>query len=288
MKNIQIKKLKLKKPFLIAEIGINHNGSIKLAKKMIDLAKNIGFDAVKFQKRNPDISTPEKQKNISRNTPWGEMSYLNYKKKIEFGLKEFREIDRYCKKNKILWFASAWDIESQKFLKKFNIKFNKVASAMLTNLKLIDEIAKEKKTTFISTGMSTLTDIKKSVNIFKKRKCKFILMHCVSTYPCPEEKLNLNMISTLKKKFKCDVGYSGHEASVSPSIFAYLLGANYIERHITLDRSMWGTDQAASLSKSGMENLANIFNKAPLILGNGVKNISKEEKKMLSKFKYWE
>ncbi len=288
MKNIQIKKLKLKKPFLIAEIGINHNGSIKLAKKMIDLAKNIGFDAVKFQKRNPDISTPEKQKNISRNTPWGEMSYLNYKKKIEFGLKEFREIDRYCKKNKILWFASAWDIESQKFLKKFNLKYNKVASAMLTNLKLIDEIAKEKKTTFISTGMSTLNDIKKSVNIFKKRKCKFILMHCVSTYPCPEEKLNLNMISTLKKKFKCDVGYSGHEASVSPSIFAYLLGANYIERHITLDRSMWGTDQAASLSKSGMENLANIFNKAPLILGNGVKNISKEEKKMLSKFKYWE
>ena len=288
MKSIQTKKLKLKKPFLIAEIGINHNGSIKLAKKMIDLAKSIGFDAVKFQKRNPDISTPEKQKNVFRNTPWGEMSYLNYKKKIEFGLKEFKEIDKYCKKNKILWFASAWDIESQKFLKKFNFKYNKVASAMLTNLRLIDEIAKEKKPTFISTGMSTINDIKKTVNIFKKRKCKFILMHCVSTYPCPEEKLNLNMILTLQQKFKCDVGYSGHEASVSPSIFAYLLGANYIERHITLDRSMWGTDQAASLSKSGMENLANIFNKAPLILGNGVKFISKEEKKMLSKFKYWE
>ncbi len=279
MKSIQTKKLKLKKPFLIAEIGINHNGSIKLAKKMIDLAKSIGFDAVKFQKRNPDISTPEKQKNVFRNTPWGEMSYLNYKKKIEFGLKEFKEIDKYCKKNKILWFASAWDIESQKFLKKFNLKYNKVASAMLTNLRLIDEIAKEKKPTFISTGMSTINDIKKTVNIFKKRKCKFILMHCVSTYPCPEEKLNLNMILTLQQKFKCDVGYSGHEASVSPSIFAYLLGANYIERHITLDRSMWGTDQAASLSKSGMENLANIFNKAPLILGNGVKFISKEEKK---------
>ena len=255
---------------------------------MIDLAKRIGFDAVKFQKRNPDISTPEKQKNVFRNTPWGEMSYLNYKKKIEFGLKEFKEIDKYCKKNKILWFASAWDIESQKFLKKFNLKYNKVASAMLTNLRLIDEIAKEKKPTFISTGMSTINDIKKTVNILKKRKCKFILMHCVSTYPCPEEKLNLNMILTLQQKFKCDVGYSGHEASVSPSIFAYLLGANYIERHITLDRSMWGTDQAASLSKSGMENLANIFNKAPLILGNGVKFISKEEKKMLSKFKYWE
>ena len=161
------------------------------------------------------------------------MSYLNYKKKIEFGLKEFKEIDKYCKKNKILWFASAWDIESQKFLKKFNLKYNKVASAMLTNLRLIDEIAKEKKPTFISTGMSTINDIKKTVNIFKKEKCKFILMHCVSTYPCPEEKLNLNMILTLQQKFKCDVGYSGHEASVSPSIFAYLLGANYIERHIT-------------------------------------------------------
>ncbi len=282
-----MQKLKLKRPFLIAEIGINHNGSIKLAKKMINLAKETGFDAVKFQKRNPDISTPENQKNKMRNTPWGEISYLNYKKKIEFGLKEFLEIDRYCKKIKISWFASAWDIDSQKFLKRFKLKYNKVASAMLTNIELIHSIAKEKKLTFISTGMSSIKDIQKCVSIFKKNKCKFVLMHCVSTYPCPEDKLNLNMILTLKNKFKCDVGYSGHESTVSPTIFAYLLGANYIERHITLDRSMWGTDQAASLSSNGLQNLVNILEKAPLVMGDGVKKLSNEEKNMLTKFKYW-
>ncbi len=278
---------KYKNPFLIAEIGINHNGSIKSAKRLIDLAKETGFDAVKFQKRNPDISTPENQKSKIRNTPWGDISYLDYKKKIEFGLKEFKEIDAYCKKVKILWFASAWDLDSQKFLKKFKLKYNKVASAMLTNYDLVKEIAKEKKLTFISTGMSSIQTIEKSINIFKKNKCQFVLMHCVSTYPCPDEKLNLNMITTLKNKFKCDIGYSGHESSVSPSLLAYSLGANYIERHITLDRSMWGTDQAASLSKDGMLNLVRILRKAPLIMGNGIKKISVEEGKMLQKFKYW-
>ena len=280
-------KLKLKKPFLIGEIGINHNGSLKLAKKLIDQAKATGFDAVKFQKRNPDISVPETQKHVNRNTPWGNMTYLDYKKKIEFGNKEFKEINNYCKKKKILWFASAWDIDSQKFLRKYKFKYNKVASAMLTNYELIKEIAKEKKITFISTGMSTYKDINKCLNIFRKAKCKFVLMHCVSTYPCPEENLNLNMILTLKKKFKCNVGYSGHESSVSPTILAYFLGANYIERHITLDRSMWGTDQAASLSKIGMETLSNILTKTKKILGDGNKRFSKTEQKMLQKFKYW-
>ena len=284
---MKIKQIKLKKPFLIAEIGINHNGSLKLAKQMIDLAKLHGFDAVKFQKRNPDISTPENQKNIHRNTPWGYMTYLKYKKKIEFGLREFKEINKYCKKNKIIWFASAWDIDSIKFLKRFNFKYNKVASAMLTNLPLIKEIAKQRKITFISTGMSTIKNIEKCVNIFKKMKCKFVLMHCVSTYPCPENKLNLNMILTLKKKFNCPVGYSGHESTVSPSVIAYILGAEYIERHITLNRSMWGTDQAASLSKIGMENFTSILKKAPSLMGNGIKSISVNEKKMLKKFKYW-
>ena len=284
---MNLNKTNLKKPFLIAEIGINHNSSVKLAKKLIDLAKNSGFDAVKFQKRNPDISTPESQKLKIRNTPWGDITYLAYKKKIEFGFKEYREIDKYCKKLKIIWFASAWDIESLKFLKKFKLKYNKVASAMLTNLDLVKAIAKEKKLTFISTGMSSMKDIQKAINIFKKNKCKFVLMHCVSQYPCPEEKLNLKMILILKKKFKCDVGYSGHEKTVSPSIFAYFLGANYIERHITLDRSMWGTDQAASLSSDGMINLTKILKKSSITLGNGKKNISKEEKEMLKKFKYW-
>ena len=282
-----MKKLKFKKPFLIGEIGINHNGSLKLAKKLINQAKETGFDAVKFQKRNPEIPIPEKQKYVIRNTPWGNMTYVDYKKKIEFGLKEFKEINRYCRKKKISWFASAWDIDSQKFLRKFKLKFNKVASAMLTNHNLIKEIAKEKKLTFISTGMSTYEDIKKCITIFKRAKCKYVLMHCVSTYPCPEENLNLNMIQMLKKKFKCDVGYSGHEASVSPTLLAYFLGANYIERHITLDRSMWGTDQAASLSKIGMETLSNILNKTQKILGDGNKRFSKNDKKMLQKFKYW-
>ena len=282
-----MKKKKFIKPFLIGEIGINHNGSIKLAKKLIDLAKNSGFDAVKFQKRNPDISIPENYKKISRTTPWGEMTYLDYKKKIEFGSKEFDLINSYCKKKKIIWFASAWDKDSLKFLKKYNLRYNKIASAMLTNHKLLRLVAKERKTTFISTGMSTFGDISRAISIFKKEKCKFILMHCVSTYPCPINKLNLNAIITLKEKFKCEVGYSGHESSVSPTLIAYFLGANYIERHITLDRSMWGTDQAASLSETGMKTLKNILYKAPKVLGNGSKKISIEDKKMLKKFKYW-
>ncbi len=280
-------KLFLKKPFFIAEIGINHNASLDKAKQLIDLAVKCGFDSVKFQKRNPDISTPEQQKPKIRQTPWGEMTYLDYKKKIEFGLKEFNEIDKYCKKKNILWFASAWDLDSQKFLKKFKLKFNKVASAMLTNKKLLHEIAKEKKLTFISTGMSKISEIKECLNIFKKYKCKFVLMHCVSTYPAPLSDLNLNTIVTLKKKFKCEVGYSGHEANVSPSLIAYVLGANYIERHITLDRSMWGTDQAASLSESGMKNLTTMIKKIPAVLGDGKKRITKEEKEMKKKFKYW-
>ena len=279
--------INIKKPFLIAEIGINHNGNIDIAKKLIDISKDAGFDAVKFQKREPDISTPEDQKYKLRQTPWGEMTYLDYKKKIEFGRSEFDAINNYCKKKKIIWFASAWDIPSQIFLKKYKLKYNKVASAMLTNISLVKKIAEEKKLTLISTGMSTIKDISRTVNIFKKKKCKYILMHCVSTYPCPIENLNLNLIYTLKKKFKCEVGYSGHESSVSPSLIAYIMGAKYIERHITLDRSMWGTDQAASLSESGMKNLSDILNKSPLVLGNGIKKLSKQEKELLKKFKYW-
>ena len=276
-----------KKPYLIAEIGINHNGSIKLAKKLIDLAKKYNFDAVKFQKRNPEISTPNIQKDQIRNTPWGTMTYLNYKKKIEFGIKEFNEIDKYCRKIKIEWFCSPWDIDSVKFLKKFKLKKNKIASAMITNLNLLEAVAKEKKFTLISTGMSSMKDISNAIKIFKKNKCKFALMHCVSTYPCPEEDLNLSMIKTLKNKFKCDVGYSGHESSVSPSIAAWVLGANYIERHITLDRSMYGTDQSASLSEQGMSQISNILFRMPNILGNGIKKITADEKKLIKKFKYW-
>lgn len=278
----------LKKPVLIAEIGINHNGSLSLAKKLIDLAKKYDFDYVKFQKRNPDTVVPEHQKKIVRETPWGIMSYLEYKKKIEFESKEYNEIHKYCKKINIKWFASAWDIESQKFLKKYKSKVNKIASAMITNLKFLDTVAKERKKTFISTGMTSEKDISNAVNIFKKNKCPFVLMHCVSTYPCPESELNLKVIETLKKKFKCEIGYSGHESTVSPSILAWYLGATVIERHITLDRSLWGTDQSASLSEDGIRNFTNIIKKSPLMLGNGIKKFSRKEKEISKKFRYWE
>ena len=249
--------IKRKKPFLIAEIGINHNGSLKLAKQLIDLAKKYNFDTVKFQKRDPNICVPEHQKSEIRNTPWGKMTYLEYKQKIEFGEKEF------------------------------NTKYNKVASAMITNHGLLELIAKEKKLTFISTGMSEMKDINNAVKIFKKNKCNFVLMHCVSNYPCAEKDLNLNLIITLKKKFKCNIGYSGHETTVSPSIAAWFLGAEYIERHITLDRTMYGTDQAASLSESGIRELTSMLSKFPIMFGNGKKIVSKEEKKLIPKFRYW-
>ena len=282
------KKINLRKPILIAEIGINHNGSINEAKKLIDLAKKYNFDFVKFQKRTPETTTPDFQKNLPRETPWGLITYLDYKKKIEFEKKEYDSIDRYCKKVKIGWFASAFDIESQKFLKKYRTKHNKIASAMITNLEFLDFVAKEKKITFISTGMCEMKDIKNAVTIFKKNKCPFILMHCVSTYPCPDEKLNLSLIVKLKEKFKCNVGYSGHESTTSPSMIAWLLGAVAIERHITLDRSIWGTDQAASLAEDGMRMLTGLISKAPGLIGTGKKIFSEDEKKISKKFRYWE
>ena len=278
----------IKKPYLIAEIGINHNGSLKTAKKIIDLAKKYNFDCVKFQKRTPDISTPSFQKEINRETPWGLMSYLQYKKKMEFGRKEYDAIDKYCKKIKIHWTASCWDIPSLKFMSKYKIKFHKVASAMLTNYEFIEELSKQRKKTVVSTGMATMAEIKKVVKIFKKNKCPIILLHCVSQYPCPENKLNLNMIKTYKKKFKnIPIGYSGHESNVFPSLMAWFMGAEYIERHITLDRSMWGTDQSASLSESGIEHLTTIMNSAPKWFGSGKKTKSKEDFKLEKKFKYW-
>jgi N-acetylneuraminate synthase len=275
------------KTLLIGEIGINHNGDLKLAKKMIVAAKNSGFDLVKFQKRNPDMTTPKNKKNVLRDTPWGRITYLDYKKKIEFNETDYQSINAYCKKIGIKWFASAWDLESLKFLKKFKLQFNKVASPMLTNIKLIDEIAKEKKLTFISTGMSSFKDIDVVLKLFKKRKCKFILLHCVSTYPAHLKNLNLKMIMTLKKKYKCEVGYSGHEKYVSPSVFARVLGAKVIERHITIDRTLWGTDQAVSLEPDGMKSLVDMIRKFEVAFGNGKKVFLKEEKEKLNDMKYW-
>jgi N-acetylneuraminate synthase len=275
-----------KKPYLIAEIGINHNGSVAIAKKMIDAAKENNFDAVKFQKRDPDICVPEDQKYKMRDTPWGNITYLSYKKKIELNLNQLTILKNYAKKLKLDFSASCFDINSLNLMKRIN-SFNKIPSAMITNIFFLEHVAKQKKRTFISTGMCEMKDITKAVNIFKKNKCDYELMHCVSLYPCPEEKLNLQMIKTLRKKYNCKVGYSGHEPSVSPSFFAYMLGATSIERHITLDRSMWGTDQAASLSPDGMKMFGSIFNKIEKIFGDGIKRLPEEEKVMLQKFKYW-
>ena len=276
---------KIQKPYLIAEIGINHNGSIDLAKKLILLAKKYDFDCVKFQKRDLNICIPEHQKNIFRDTPWGYISYFDYKKKIEFTINDYKKIDKFCKKVRINWFASSWDINSQKEMRLFRFKYNKIASAMITNLPFLELVAKEKKKTFISTGMCNIKIVEKAVKIFKKHKCPFVLLHCVSTYPCPEDQLNLNLIKTYKKKFKCDVGYSGHESTVSPSIVALMMGAKVIERHITLDRSMWGTDQAASLEPPGLKKLVRDIRVLEKSLGDGIKKVYDSEKRIRDKLR---
>ncbi len=279
--------MSFKKTFIIGEIGINHNGDLKIAKDLILLAKKVGFDAVKFQKRTPNITTPKSKAELMRDTPWGKITYLEYKKKIEFEKKEFDEINKFCKKINIIWFASPWDIKSNNFLKKYKLKFNKVASPMLTNIKLVEAIAKQKKFTFISTGMSKMNDIETAVKIFKKNRCKFSIMHCVSAYPCNDQDLNLKLIETYKKKFKVDIGYSGHEKSVSPSLMAVCLGAKSIERHITLDRTMWGTDHAASLEENGMKNLVSVIRKFETVYGDGKKKFLPIEKLKLNENKYW-
>lgn len=274
-------------PFIIAEIGINHIGDVEIARQLIDLAKNSGCDAVKFQKRTPDICVPEKQKGRVLETPWGTMTYLEYRYRVEFGKKEYDIIDDYCRKRKIEWFASAWDTESQKFLRQYHLKYNKVASAMLTNTPLLDMIAEEGRFTYISTGMSTYEQIDKAVELFRMKGCPFALMHCVSKYPIPDEECNLFMINKLRERYNCPVGYSGHEVSVLPSVIAAVLGAVAIERHITLDRAMWGSDQSASLEKRGIELVARDAKLVIGILGDGVKRVSSEEKTAAEKLRYF-
>ena len=270
--------------FIIAEIGINHNGSLDICKKLIDVAKNSGCNAVKFQKRTLDKVYSKEQLLCSRESPWGNTFY-DQKKGLEFSLKEYKQINAYCKKKKIHWFASAWDIESQKFLKKFKTKYNKIASAMIVDKKFLDFVAKEKKHTFISTGMSNMKIIGDAVRIFQKRKCSFELMHCVSTYPLDDSTANLKVINTLKKKFKCRVGYSGHESGLAISVAATAMDISSLERHITLDRSMYGSDQSASIEPNGLKSLVDSVRKIETALGNGKKVFLKEEKLMAKKLR---
>lgn len=273
--------------FIIAEIGINHNGDIELAKKLIDAAAQAGCDAVKFQKRTPEICVPEKMKTTMRETPWGLMTYLDYKKKIEFNENEYDLIESYCQQKSIAWSASAWDIESLRFLDKYNLPFNKVASALATHLEFLNEVAKRRILTYVSVGMCDYEDIDAIVEIFRSYSCPLVLMHTVSTYPAQDKDLNLKMIQTISNKYNLPVGYSGHESSVSPSVVAASLGAVAIERHITLDRSMWGTDHSASLESSGLNQLVGAIRKVPIVLGDGVKKIIEGELEAAKKMRYW-
>ena len=259
--------------FITAEIGINHNGSMKIAKELIDVASAAGCNAVKFQKRNVEKVYSKKVLDSYRESMWGTTT-REQKFGLEFSEKQYSEIDQYCKKKKILWYVSCWDVGSQIQMRKFKTKYNKVASAMLTHKKLLETIAEEGKHTFISTGMSTMKDISKAVKIFKTHNCPFELMHSHSAYPMPPHEANLRMIETLGKKFKCKVGYSGHEiSSYSICLAAALLGATSIERHITLDRSMYGSDQAASLEPPGLIRLVRDIRELDFILGDGKKII---------------
>jgi len=261
---------------IVAEIGINHNGDIDICKQLIDVAANSGANCVKFQKRDIDQVYTQEFLNSPRESQWG-ATQREQKLGLEFSADEYQEIEDYCKEKGLEWFASAWDINSQKFLRQFNSKYNKVASAMIVYTDLLKEIASEGKHTFISTGMTTYDDIQAAVDIFRKANCSFELMHTVSTYPMKDEDANLNMIKTLREKFKCDVGYSGHEVGLAVSYAAAALGITSLERHITLDRSMYGSDQSASIEPSGFKQLVGAVRKIELAMGDGIKRVYEAE-----------
>jgi N-acetylneuraminate synthase len=263
----------MNKTYIIAEIGINHNGNIDIAKKLIDIAAVSGCNAVKFQKRNPDICVPEHQKNVMRDTPWGKMTYLDYKYKVEFGKKEYDEIDSYCKGKGIAWSASPWDLDSLHFLNEYDIPFIKIPSAMLTNDELLKESVKTGKKIILSVGMSTEEEIDHAVSILKDAK-EFAILHCNSTYPAPIEELNLSAIQTLKQKYGCEVGYSGHEFRLGTTVASVYLGASIIERHITLDRTMWGTDHMSSVEPQGLIKLVKGIRELEQAYGDGVVRVT--------------
>ena len=263
--------------FVVAEIGINHNGDMSICKELVDAAVDADCDAVKFQKRNIDNVYTQDFLDSPRESPWG-TTQREQKAGLEFNTKEYEQINQYCKEKGIKWFASAWDLDSQKFLQKFDCEYNKVASAMIVYEELLQMIANEGKHTFISTGMTTYDDIKKAVDIFEEAGCSFELMHTVSNYPINDEDANLKMIDVLRKKFNNDVGYSGHEVGLAVSFAAAALGITSLERHITLSRTMYGSDQSASIEPNGLRQLVSTVRKISLAMGDGVKKFSDEEK----------
>jgi len=262
--------------FIIAEIGINHNGSISICKELIDVAASIGCDAVKLQKRNIDLVYAQEMLDSPRESPWG-TTQREQKNGLEFGVEEYKEIDQYCNEKRIEWFASAWDTNSQLFLRQFDCKYNKIASAMIVHKDLLEMVAQEKKHTFISTGMTTYEDIQTAIDIFKEAECPFELMHTVSTYPMNDKDANLNMIHTLRNKFKCDIGYSGHEVGLAISYAAAANGITSLERHITLDRAMYGSDQSASVEPNGFRQLVGAVRKIEQAMGDGKKRLLEAE-----------
>jgi N-acetylneuraminate synthase len=262
--------------FIIAEIGINHNGSLEITKKLIDAAKAAGCDAVKFQKRTPEICVPKDQWNIERDTPWGRITYIDYRYKVEFGKDDYADIDRYCKAKNIIWFASCWDEEAVNFIEQFDVPIYKTASASLTDKNLLLKHKTLNKPTIISTGMSTMEEIEEAFNVFGKNN--LLVAHSTSSYPCPNEELNLKMITTLREKYlEIPIGYSGHETGLAPTWAAVSLGASFVERHITLDRAMWGSDQAASVEPNGFNRLVRNIRDIEIALGDGIKRVYPSE-----------
>jgi N-acetylneuraminate synthase len=263
--------------YVIAEIGINHNGDLSIAKQMIDAAVHAGVEAVKFQKRTPEISTPPEQQKQMRETPWGYITYLDYRNRVEFDEDQYCEIDRYCKSKGIAWMVSVWDEASVDFMEKFDTPAYKIPSASLTDLGLIRKTRASGKPIILSSGMSTMEQIQKGVAAAGEKD--LVLMHCTSTYPCEPEQLNLKMIETLRHKFpNVPIGYSGHEVGLVPSTIAVALGACMVERHLTLDRAMWGSDQAASVEPGGFERLVKYLRVTEASLGDGVKKVYESEK----------
>lgn len=273
--------------FLMGEVGINANGDVVIAKRLIDALVKNKWSAVKFQKRTLEKVIPKEMWDKKKKTLWGEIKYIDYKKKLEFGKKEYDEIDEYCKKKGLPWFASAWDLESQKFLDSYELEYNKIGSPMLTYEPLLEHVAEQGKTTFIATGMSTWKELDRAVEIFESNSCPFILLHCVGLYPCPLHMLNINMIDALREKYKCEVGYSGHLDDPFDALVAAAHGAQYIEKHITLDKHMYGSDQKSSIDPAGMQFIAENCRNIPIMLGHGKKVMSNKEKKVADKLRYW-
>jgi N-acetylneuraminate synthase len=269
--------------YVIAEIGINHNGDLDVAKQMIQAAKESGADAVKFQKRTPELCVPPEQRNMMRETPWGYITYMAYREKVEFDETDYQEIDRFCREIGIDWFVSVWDEQSVDFIENFNPVCYKLPSASLTDFDLLKKVRATGKAMIISTGMSTAEQIDQAVNVVGLKD--LAILHATSAYPCDPNELNLRMISTLKAKFDCPIGYSGHEVGLIPSVVAVGLGASIVERHFTLDRAMWGSDQAASVEPVGFERLVKYIRVTEMSLGDGVKHVYESEQSSLKKLR---